>query len=383
MKRGISTFVGMRLRLARELRGIASASALADLLGVSRQVVSQYESAQARPTPEQLERIASTLNVPISFFLKPMPQTEGQVPFFRSMAASVALDRRRARALLIVLADITEHLLEYIEFPEPDLPRRLLSGNFRLWSNDQIEVVAADARRMIGVRSGPLPNLTILLEHRGVVIGRDYLAERELDGLSNWLNRRPFVLLNTTKSAARSRMDLAHEFGHLVLHQGIDPAVFEDPRSFKAIEQQAFRFAGALLLPRDEFAFEIITGSLDELVAMKARWQVSVGVMIHRIQDLELLPSPAVESLWRKYRRSGWHVKEPLEDAVRPEVPTILRSSTELLRDEGGVPAGDIVDQSGVPAIEFLRLLELSADFLASSLPSNVVRLHDRTRFDA
>ncbi|MDP9353869.1 MAG: XRE family transcriptional regulator [Chloroflexota bacterium] len=380
MKRGIASFVGARLRLARELRSIASASSLADMLEVSRQLVSQYETGKARPTPEQLERIATTLNVPVGFFLKPVPEAEGQQPFFRSMAASVAVERRRARALLVLLADIADHLLEFVELPVPDLPRKALPGSFRLWSDEQVETVAADIRRALGVRSGPLPNLTVLLEHRGAVIGRDHLADRELEGLSNWLNGRPFVLLNTTKSPARSRLDLAHELGHLVLHPGVDSAVFDDARAFKLIERQAFRFGGALLLPREEFEFEIVTGSLDELLGMKARWQVSVGAMIYRIQDLGVLPAATVASLWRRYRRSGWHVKEPLEDAVRLEQPTVLKSSMELLRDQGGMLAGDIVEQSNAPGIDLLRLAGLGSDFLASSLPSNVVRLHERAR---
>ena len=379
MKRGVSGFVGGRLRIARELRGIDRASSLADLIDVSRQVVSQYELGQARPTPEQLERIARALNVPVGFFLKPLPRLERGVPFFRSMKAAHVGDRARAGALLVVLSDVTEHLLEFVELPPPDLPRPALPGGFRMWSDEQIEVAAQDVRRAMGVRGGPLPNLVLLMEHRGVMIGRDYLAERELDGLSDWIGDRPYVLLNTTKSPARSRLDLSHELGHLTMHRSVDEATLADPRSFDLLERQAYRFARALLLPASEFAYQVVSGSLDELVAMKSRWQVSVGAMIYRIGDLGLLSKEAVTALWRKHRRAGWHVAEPLEDAVRLERPTLLKSSAELVRDEAGIPATDIIDQSMIPTSDFLRLSGLADDFLDSSLPANVVRLQARS----
>jgi Zn-dependent peptidase ImmA (M78 family)/transcriptional regulator with XRE-family HTH domain len=383
MKHGNTAFVGARLRVARELRRIGSATALAEELLVSKSLISQYETGSAKPPLAQLERIASKLGMPIGFFFKPMPDAQGQAPFFRSMASAVDVERGRARSLLTLLSDVTEYILEYVELPDPSLPQHMLPGTFRLWSSSQIEMAAAQVRKALGVRSGPLPNLTILLEHRGVVVARDFLADRELDGLSNWLNGRPFALVNNTKSPARSRTDLAHELGHLVLHTGVNPSVFDDKQAFKLLEKQAFRFAGALLLPRDEFAFEVVDGTMDELIAMKPRWQASIGQMIHRIEDLDLLSPAAHQYLWRKYRRSGWHLHEPLEDAVRLEMPTLLRSSSLVLRDEGGVPGTDIVEQAGVPSEDFLRLAGLDRDFTEERLPPNLIRLQDRQRFQS
>ena len=49
------------------------------------------------------------------------------------------------------------------------------------------------------------------------------LAEdcRELDAFCFWRHGRPFVFLNTVKSAERNRMDCAHELAHLVLHREV------------------------------------------------------------------------------------------------------------------------------------------------------------------
>ena len=217
----------------------------------------------------------------------------------------------------------------------------------------------------------------------GVIIARDYLADRELDGLSGWINGRPFVLLNNTKSAARSRLDLAHEFGHLALHRDVDPAAMADKPTRNLIEKQAFQFARALLLPRDEFPYDIGSGALEELLALKSRWQVSIAALIYRIDDLGLLPKATTDAMWRKRARHGWQVKEPLEDAVRLETPTILKSSNEVLRDQGELAAEDIIARSGLPTVDYLRLCDLDSDFIQASMPANVIRLVDRSRLQS
>ncbi|WP_352870220.1 ImmA/IrrE family metallo-endopeptidase [Mesorhizobium sp. M1409] len=84
----------------------------------------------------------------------------------------------------------------------------------------------------------------------------------QLDGLSRWgSDRRPHVLL--AQSFARRQFDAAHELAHLLLHR----AVSEDElvENFKLIQDQAHRFASALLLPASQFSAEVTSASLWEL----------------------------------------------------------------------------------------------------------------------
>ncbi|MDT9702280.1 ImmA/IrrE family metallo-endopeptidase, partial [Streptomyces sp. P17] len=69
------------------------------------------------------------------------------------------------------------------------------------------------------------------------------IVSKEVDALSVSVER-PFIVRNTAKeSVCRQRFDIAHEIGHLVMHEGI---VTGD----RTTENQANRFASALLLPR-------------------------------------------------------------------------------------------------------------------------------------
>jgi transcriptional regulator with XRE-family HTH domain len=86
MRPGTPGFVGGRLREGREARGL-TATSLADLLGVSKQAVSRYESGELTPAPEVMRKIGGALNLSIHFFLRPESPPDPSVTFFRSMSS--------------------------------------------------------------------------------------------------------------------------------------------------------------------------------------------------------------------------------------------------------------------------------------------------------
>ncbi|MCH6544747.1 MAG: ImmA/IrrE family metallo-endopeptidase, partial [Deltaproteobacteria bacterium] len=74
-----------------------------------------------------------------------------------------------------------------------------------------------------------------------------------VDAFSFWHGARPCIFLNPSKrSASRSRFDIAHELGHLVLHADAAPGS-------PIHEKEANAFASAFLLPRETFGSECPT----------------------------------------------------------------------------------------------------------------------------
>ena len=68
----------------------------------------------------------------------------------------------------------------------------------------------------------------------------------------------PYVLLNSDKECAvRSRLDLAHELGHICIHQAIPESTLNKQEFFTLIERQAFRFGSAFLLPEKAFLDDV------------------------------------------------------------------------------------------------------------------------------
>src|SRR6185503_16806940 len=101
---------------------------------------------------------------------------------------------------------------------------------------------------------GAISDVTLLLENHGVIISATSMWSEALDAFSRWLDDRPYVVLEgMAASASRTRMNLGHELAHLVLHRDVSAKVLEDKAAFKRIEEQAWRFAGAFLLPAEAF----------------------------------------------------------------------------------------------------------------------------------
>src|SRR5262249_11802329 len=143
----------------------------------------------------------------------------------------------------------------------------------------------------------------------------DEAGSTAIDGQGTWslVDGRPYILLCTDKyTAYRRQMDISHEIAHLVLHRGVASET-ELAENFSLIEDQAKYLASAFLLPDRTFAAEIPSLSLDGFLSLKRRWMVSVGAMIMRAEQLEILSKHAAESLWRYRAARGWSRREPYD----------------------------------------------------------------------
>jgi Zn-dependent peptidase ImmA (M78 family) len=143
---------------------------------------------------------------------------------------------------------------------------------------------AADALRdHWGVGQRTIGNMIHFLESIGVRVFS--LAEdRRVDAFSLWHDGVPFIFLNTLKTAEHSRMDAAHELGHLVLHRHGVPWG-------RNVEKDAQAFASALLMPQASVlaAPRLHIPTLGQLVQLKKKWLVSVLALAHRLHALKLL----------------------------------------------------------------------------------------------
>ncbi|GEO26692.1 transcriptional regulator [Alicyclobacillus acidoterrestris] len=327
-----ASLVPLRLKQARQARGI-TASELAELVGVSRQMINRYESGASLPSPEVCFRLAQELNVPIGFFSKPVDETDSAgAVFYRKAAATTDRVQRMVEERVRWIWNITSYIEKFVDLPKKDLPD---FGNIERpdegWNYDVIEELAAKTRRAWGLGDGPIGNLVMLLEQHGVIIGRLPEMSQHVDACSWVTKSHPFMLLESSKTAVRERFDLAHELGHLVLHTGIDPEIVLDKQTHKRIEDEAHRFASAFLLPKDTFSMEVVLPSLAQLQILKSRWKVSISAMVYRIRDLELIDQMSFQRLYKQISGRGWNRQEPLDDSLEKEQPSLLRESFELL----------------------------------------------------
>lgn len=363
---GAKSFIGERLTQAREAR-LMTATSVADILGVSLATISSYEHGRQKPPVEVMERLASILNVAGEYFSAAIPAFSSERIFWRSMNYATKGARSRAKRRYEWLQEIAIYLGEHFDFPALDIPDCNAPVDFRRIHSDQIDEAAMACREHWGISRGPCPNLTRLAESKGVLVSRGKLDAEGLDAFSQWsVLGRPFAFLGSDKaSAVRSRFDLAHEIGHLILHQHVTDSAIASAKDHKLIENQAHRFASVFLLPTQDFTSDLYAPTLDSFRLLKPRWKVSIGAMIRRSSDLGLVDEFQAKRLWINMSRRGWKTQEPLDDTIESEKPVLLSQCIRMMIDEGFKTKDQIIADLKISANDVEELCGLDSGYLS------------------
>lgn len=371
---GIAGFQPERLRQILAARRLSQVQ-LASMVGVSPATISKWRSDQHQQAPEReaLERLASVVNVSPEWFTRTLaaPVT---TPLFRSNASAHVAARAMLEARMEWGQDVALGLGEFVDYPVLNLPTREFTDLEQI-TTDEIERAACECRDLWRMARGPIPDLALAVEGAGVIVIREETGVSQIEGLSAWSTAldRPIVLLSADKdNGYRSRFDLAHELGHLILHKHI-PRPHERDR-YKLLEQQAHQFAGAFLLPAETFAGDVHTPvMLDDLLLLKRRWGVSAAAMIMRLRALRILDEEGAQILFKR-RSTRWGTKaEPGDDDRRPEQPRLLRRTIDLLVESSIMPLNAIPRHLGMSERDIEMLVGLPESYFQDK-PTAVVQ---------
>jgi hypothetical protein len=198
--------------------------------------------------------------------------------------------------------------------------------------------------------SGPVRHVTRSLERGGIVVATLAFAETDDEsetvghfGASCWPGAPDPAVIGYFEGGTgdRQRFTLAHELGHLVLHAR--RRFVPDP------EDEANRFAGAFLVPRDR-AEEFVTTdvTLRDFAQLKATWGVSIQALIMRCSQLGLIDPARKTSLFKQLSARGWRKNEPVK--VHLEVPALFSKLIEDRFGEGMFGYRRAAEVLGVPA---------------------------------
>jgi Zn-dependent peptidase ImmA (M78 family)/DNA-binding XRE family transcriptional regulator len=368
MKPGTPGFAGARLREARESRGL-NGIALADLIGVKRQSISQYENGLQTPSPTVMAKICAVLGFSMQFFLRQPSVEDDATIFYRSMSSATKTQRLRAERRYGWLREIVRYLTRFIEFPAVQFPEFDLPSDPVTLTASQIDEFAERTRRHWGLGDGPISNIARLLENKGAIVVRHELGAATLDAFSQWskTENRPYIVLGDDKdSAVRSRFDAAHELAHMVLHQRVHGDDLRKGARFKMLEEQANQFASAFLLPASTFAHEF-TPSLNAMIGLKERWGTAIGCVIMRAQRLRIISEDHASRLWMRRSRRQWQKREPLDDTLVAEEPRFLSKCFNLLLSKGVIDPDEISLQLSLPAADIESVCRIEGVLVAAN----------------
>lgn len=288
---------------------------LAEAARVTQPAISQIEKG-GPVTEETLRAIAAATGYGTEFFRRgALPDLPELSLRYRKRASTRRSDEKRVRA----------HCRQGIELigqleQQAQLPPVALAPTHGEVGDDDIEELAVSIRHQLGIGpDDPVPNVMRAIERGGIVVFGASVNLDKHDAASVWPNfpvGRPVVCYTRGWPGDRQRLSIAHEVGHLVLHQ---TRTVEAGRA----ETEAFRFGGAFLIPK-EAAIEAIEApaTLRSLAWAKSRWGVSIAALIRRCHDLRIIDTRRYQSLMKQLSARGWRKKEPVH--VPAEQPALL-----------------------------------------------------------
>lgn len=304
---------GDRLKLARKKAGYSLRS-LSDALGgtPSAQAIGKYERGEMMPSSGVLLEIAGVLGVSLEYLLSERVE-ELEATEFRKLSGTSARDRARVEAAVI---DSLQRYLAIEEILELDSGawRAPQFGNRFLGREEDGEILAEDLRQDWKLGVDPIPNMTSLLEDRGIKVLVISLPE-DVSGLTCLVRRPrhktrvPVIVVNAHVTLERRRLTLAHELAHRLI----------DTNSPVDHEKASNVFAGAFLVPQDHLIREIGKHrnalGYHELIQLKRMYRVSAAALLVRLNQVDVIDRSTMAYAFQTFAR-GWRKNEPnpLED---------------------------------------------------------------------
>lgn len=372
MRIGVSNFDPMRLEQALDFK-LKTKAALANDMGASSSVIGSYLNGSRKPSPENFEKIVDVLELPKKFFLTPneLDGYNESLKQWRSLSSRKKADIKRGELIMSWLAEIHRTFNAVFDLPVfrmiEDIESWDIPSDISKITVDVVEDAAARVRECWGLGKLPIRNLLRAAEKAGIVVGRFNLNVPNLDAVSTFYKGRPYVLLNSFKeSGCRTRFDLAHEIGHLVLHRHVSKEDISGANGkliYKKLEQQAHWFAGALLLPADRFAADFWAPTFQCFVDMKEKWKVSIQAMIRRGLTLNLLTETQYNWLNIAISKKQARVVEPLDEKITPESIRLFPKCFERYEEEfGSQSMPDLLDGMPFSKEILVEILSLNVD---------------------
>jgi Zn-dependent peptidase ImmA (M78 family)/DNA-binding XRE family transcriptional regulator len=321
-----ATFRGDNLRIARDFSGLTLED-VGKRVNVKRQYVQQIEVGKRQPSTELVAALSAALGFRPGFFSKVLKhKVDMAACHFRRLKSLPKYRFDWFSAYSTLFLYVLEFLDERLGLPQFQVPEILVS------TNSEIESAAQECRKVLEIPSNaPIKSVVRMVEAAGVPVASFSGISDQLDAFS-MVKGRPLIVRSLDKECgSRSRFDLAHELGHLVMHRGLEPG--QDH-----VEKEAHRFAGALLIPKEAFIREFPNSGWHDwskIFQMKARWGVSVAAIMTRAHDLGLIDAARYRWAYVDLSCRGWRTQEPEETPV--ESTELLPRAFDYLRSNQSV----------------------------------------------
>ncbi len=316
------------LSLARDYRCLTQKE-LALKAGITQPQIAQMEDGQvSSASTATIDAVIRALGFPIEFFESQEIKIGfgSSSIFYRKKNKITAADRKNIQSKVNLHKIALKKMLDAVAI-NPVL--KLFNIDLKREAKTATEA-AKSVRSTWNIPDGPIQDLTKLIEHAGVVIIECDFGTKYIDGTTVChMDAPPVIYVNKDLSPDRYRFTLAHELGHLIMH---------DEHS-EDMENEADQFASEFLMPKKFFSPYVsrFNGSprLRELASLKEMWKVSIAAMIERMYQLNFLTLDKRKTLYIMMNQQNIRQIEPTP--FEKEKPSLLGEIFKAAVIDGGI----------------------------------------------
>jgi len=291
---------------------------LAEAMGgePSHTQIAKFEAGEACPDSKQLSRFSQILKVRPDYFFK-KDGLKLETVEYRSQTKLGEKSRKRIEEQAYEFFERYLEIEQILGIAQEPMPCADLSQTKAEDFPEAVEKAAKDLRGVWELGMNPIPNVHVMLETHGVKV-KTLAHEEGFDGFSAFAlaneTRVPVVALakrwleGAEKELPRFRFTAIHELGHLYLK-------FPESLGHKVKENWCHWFAGAFLIPQEpfeeRFGVNRVKISLNELIAIKQEWGMSVAAIMKRACNLGLVTPGRYKTYCIVANKKRWNTQEP------------------------------------------------------------------------
>ncbi|RLA36882.1 MAG: transcriptional regulator, partial [Gammaproteobacteria bacterium] len=275
----------------------------------SANAIKKYEHGDNMPSSTNLLALAKALGVRTEYFFRPI-KVELKGVEYRKRANTPKKILNQINGDVMDQAERWTELLDLYPDPVKPVPSFALPDGLpeRVSTVEEIETIADFMRAVWDLGLNPIPDLIDTLESKGVmIISTSIEAKKKFDGLAGSIGDTPVVVVSAHQPGDRQRFTLAHELGHLVLHDRLADNLNEE----KACNQ----FAGAFLFPQKAILQHLgeNRSAIEprELFMLKHEFGLSMMAILVRASQCGVISESLKTQYFMRFSKLGWRTEEP------------------------------------------------------------------------
>lgn len=314
-----------QLTFAREFRGLSQTELSQEIKGLSQSNLSKFEKGLATLSEQLQEKIIEHLGFPKEFYNEKIYNVL-ESSNYRKKSVITKSDLLKFEQRCKLVGYLVDEMAETLEWPEFKLTPLNIEDGF------SVKKIANYTRKQLKLDTDePVKNIMSLLESNGIII-YEIVALDKFDGIS-FISKKgyPIIVINKSFSSDRKRFTIAHELGHILMHDERNFAISEF-RSEKIKETEANMFASEFLMPEDEIKNSLYGLNLKDLATLKSYWLTSMASILRRAKDLKCLDDNRFKYFNIELSRLGYKKHEPIDVFI--DKPKLLNKAYDIFTND-------------------------------------------------